>query len=553
MRDPRSIFVSQPLSNPETPSPSARLNRFRLFAVILGLLPFILIELALRIIGVQPARHDPFAEFGGGVPTFIRDGNLHRTNPAREPFIAPQSFAVSKSSNTKRILCFGGSTVHGRPFQPATAFPAWLKIELEQCAPDHHWEVINCGGISYASYRIVPMVREAMAYEPDLILVATGHNEFLEDRTYTAAKQRPPLLRQLETLRTVRLAREWLTPAPATNNAILKTRLDKTSGYASYHRDPEWHTRVQDQYRDALMEIAHTCAAADVPLMFIELGSNLRDCPPFKSEHRSKLSPSKEQEWQATFDEASRLESDQPKAALDAYRRALAIDDQFALLHFRIARLLDRMNAPEAELHYVLARDHDICPLRMLTGQADALRLIATQHEVPLIPVQFPKRLPGFDWYLDHVHPSISGHQLIAQTIAADPAFQKHFIQLSEWTEEDRRTAYVRHFANLPPRYLGDGQRRLSWLDNWARREKLLNEAKPISAQDHLRHGIRHLDFGDFDNAQESFKTALQLKPKAATTRLFRHAAELESQGREQSATHLKQWLQNALTQPDAR
>ncbi len=45
-------------------------------------------------------------------------------------------------------------------------------------------EVINVGGISYASYRIAAILDEVLQHEPDLVVIYMGHNEFLEARTY---------------------------------------------------------------------------------------------------------------------------------------------------------------------------------------------------------------------------------------------------------------------------------------------------------------------------------------------------------------------------------
>ena len=44
--------------------------------------------------------------------------------------------------------------------------------------------MINAGGISYASYRVAVVIKELARYEPDLFIIYTGHNEFLEERTY---------------------------------------------------------------------------------------------------------------------------------------------------------------------------------------------------------------------------------------------------------------------------------------------------------------------------------------------------------------------------------
>ena len=45
-------------------------------------------------------------------------------------------------------------------------------------------EIINTGGISYASYRVARLMEELLAYQPDVFVIYTGHNEFLEKRIY---------------------------------------------------------------------------------------------------------------------------------------------------------------------------------------------------------------------------------------------------------------------------------------------------------------------------------------------------------------------------------
>ena len=539
-------------STPETKLSTSRRNRFRVLAILFGILPFLVLEAGLRLAGIQSTTHDPFAEFGGGVPAFVRAGDKYLTNPGREPYLARQSFTVTNPTGTRRVFCFGGSTVHGRPFQPATAFPAWLEIELDHRAPAHDWEVINCGGISYASYRLVPMIREAMAYEPDLIIVATGHNEFLEDRTYTVAKQRGPIRRALDQLRTVRVGRQWLQPQPATHagEMELKTRLDESSGYASYHRDEEWSRRVEQQFAESLSEIARTCSQAGVPLVFVKLGSNLRDCPPFKSEHRPGMTPAEETAWQSAIEEASRLQASATEGALAAYRHALEIDDQHALLHFRMAKMLDRINSPAAANHYSRARDLDICPLRMTDKLNEALWRATQQHRAPLVDIALHTdsmsntSMPGFDWYLDHVHPTIRGHQLIAQALADTVASQVAIRIAPEF--DDRPQVYAAHLNQLDPRYLGNGRRRLEWLENWARREKLANEITPVTASDHLRLAVRQLDLDDLDGAWSSCEAAIELDSSLAQNFLAKLITNLRQQGRHLTSTQFSRRSETA-------
>ena len=113
------------------------------------------------------------------------------TRETRVKFFVKESFPVEKEDGVFRVFCLGGSTVQGRPWSIETAFPAWLELSLQAAAPERRWEVVNCGGVSYASYRLTHVLKEVLRYQPDLILLCTGHNEFLEDLTYGAQKNAP--------------------------------------------------------------------------------------------------------------------------------------------------------------------------------------------------------------------------------------------------------------------------------------------------------------------------------------------------------------------------
>ncbi len=85
----------------------------------------------------------------------------------------------------------GGSTTYGHPYWDATSFAGWLRQYLPVVDPEHNWEVINAGGISYASYRVAALMEELSQYEPDIFIVYSVHNEFLERRTYADMFDQP--------------------------------------------------------------------------------------------------------------------------------------------------------------------------------------------------------------------------------------------------------------------------------------------------------------------------------------------------------------------------
>ena len=520
-----------------------------------------LIEVGLRCfdVGRPTDAPDPFAGFNRNFPLFERHGAVYRTARSREPLIAPLEFPADKPRGAFRAFCFGGSTVYGHPYVGDTAFPQWLELELAGSDPSRSWQAINCGGISYASYRIAPMVKEVLAYQPDLIVVATGENEFLEDRTYTALKSRSAawawVQAKVQSLRLAGLVRSWrlggagdvaATSVGAVLGPTVNPRLDYESGYASYRRDPAWRERVFAQFDESLRTIAADCRAAGVPLVLIGLGSNLRDCPPFKSAHRAGLAPEPEADWQAAFDIATAAEKTDLARALRYYREAAQIDAEHALLSYRIARVLDRLGRPAEALPYFLkARDDDICPLRLMSPQEKILEQVAADTRTPLVDVaallraKSPDGLPGNDWYLDHVHPTIGGNQLMAQAIVAQlRASGALASSAAVWPEAKRVEAYTRHFAALPPAYFADGERRVVWLENWSKRQKLAAETLPVDAAGFARMAFRCFELGQDETARASLREAFR-RDRRIEKLVTARARQLAAEGRPDRAAVL--------------
>lgn len=556
--------------SPATRPSRARAVAFRLAAIALGLMPVILLEAALRFfeVGHRMDQRDPLAGFNRQLPLFERVGDVYRTVHSRQPFFNPQEFLAEKPAGGFRVFCLGGSTIYGHPYESDTAMPKWLELELRGRDPRRSVEVVNCGGVSYASYRLKFIVREVLQYQPDAIVLATGENEFLEDRTYTRVKQRSTPRRWIEdrafSLHTVALAAHWFhgllnssetVSAPGLSPEVKPRLDDDRGGYASYHRDDAWRRQVVAQFEDSVREMIADCRAARVPIILITLGSNLRDCPPYKSEHKPGLTVEQEAAWQSAFDAATASETADLKQALAYYAQAEAIDAEHALLAFRMARCWDQLGVVEkARAYYRRAKDLDVCPLRMLDEVYQLHHTIATATETPLVDIRqvlearAPDGIPGNDLYLDHVHPNIGGSQLMARAVAEKFAACGIFAG-STWPEAARRAAYERHIGGLKTGYFTNGRRRVEWLENWARRQRLEPETRPRDARGYLHHGFRMLDLGDEEQSWIFFMTAM--KANAATAKeLVAHAHALRDQGRSESGRRLLERLGDLMTDP---
>ena len=421
-----------------------RKHFFRLAAFLIGLSPLVLVELSLSALGWgEPDwQDDPFVGFRGVRPLFVLNAAQDRYEipPARQNFFRPQSFPARKAAGEYRAFCLGGSTVQGQPFSTETAFSTWLEINLRAADSRRKWRVINCGGTSYASYRLTPILQEVLGYDPDLIIVCSGHNEFLEDRTYRHVKHQPKVIAyaqewasQLRTYCLLRAAYLQLRgqhghQAAAEHpmlGAEVDAMLDYRDGLRQYHRDELWQRDVIAHYGDNLRRMVRLTRQAGVPLLFITPVSNLRDCPPFKSEHRPGLTPQDLRRWDQLWNQAKAAYPADLRRAVALLEQAAAIDDQHAGLHYQLGQCYDTLgDLDRAKRHYSLAKDLDICPLRMLDTMQRVLRDVAEGTGTPLLDADalLAQRCRGGiaddSWLVDHIHPSVRGHQVIANAIA---------------------------------------------------------------------------------------------------------------------------------------
>ncbi len=531
----------------------------------MAIVPFVALELVLWGLDVaDPSQaDDPSSGFNRSGRLFEvdkRDG-VYRTATARGLFFGDQEFLLEKPENGFRLFCLGGSTVRGRPYTTESSFTRWLGLELAERTQGREVEAVNCGGLSYASYRLGPIVSEVLAYQPDLVVVATGHNEFLEDRSYKNVKGRNAVIAWLEdqamSLRTVTMCRRWMSQedsdTPEKDSAEVEARLDQQSGYASYQRDQAWQDKVVAQYGRSLELMIEECRKAKVPLVLVRLGSNLRDCPPFKSQHRDGLSAEERTKWQAAMDLGARETAAlRFEAALTAFRRAEELDDQHALVAWRLARTLDRLGRSDrAAVAYRRARDLDVCPLRMIGRLDKTLTAVAKSTGTPLVDAAgriealSPDGLPGSDWYVDHVHPTLKGHQAIAGLLAAEVA-SNGWLELSSPLPAPRlRRSRRRHFRRLGPVFFANGARRVGWLEGWARRHRLDEEVQPLSWDEYARAGYRAIDFGQWEDAWAAYAQSLVVSEDAgpAAVTLLSHARSLFEQGRTGDAWDLVEKL----------
>lgn len=532
---------------------------------------FLACECLLVIAGVEPALNDadPFVGFESSIPLFVEQTQHGReylqTAANKLRYFNPQQFPKHKLDNTCRVFCVGGSTTFGRPYDDRTSFPGWLRELLPLADSSKHWEVINAGGISYASYRVANVVDELANYSPDLVVIYTGHNEFLEERSYGDLKASRPLLRgftaPLFRTRSYSFAHRVLKSGlfPGQGRSILPAEvdaiLDHSVGPEDYVRDDVLRSRVNEHFEFNLDRMIRVARSAGAEVVLVTPAANMKDFSPFKSEHAETLTADQRGQYASWVDAADAFEAEgQVDQALNALESAMQIDSSRADLHFRRGRLLFQGEQfVEARAAFQQAIENDICPLRASSAIQRSVEQAALEHHVPLVDfdrilqnaclVTHGHHSPGHEYFLDHVHPTASAHRLLALSIVQAMTLSGNVVPDPSWGEEAiasaSRRVESRIDAELYARALTNLAQVLSWAGKQREAGPLAQRAVQLRSTANLREdpesmfyaAVHHATSGNDEQALALLARVVELEPDNAEAR-WRLATLLYDQGR---------------------
>ena len=540
--------------------------RGRLLLVALGvglsvlLLAALELTLAVFDVGEDALYDDPFVGFAPGSDLFaettLDDGTrVYETRPEKLAFFNSQRFLADKPGDGYRVFALGGSTTAGRPYDDRVAFPRWLELYLEEADPSHTWEVVNAGAISYASYRAALLMRELVRYEPDLFVIYTGHNEFLEERSYSEIIHQPEAVKKLRMwlsgFRFAALARRALgagdagppggegeggeagTPGEVTTLAPEVTaRLDSWDGLERYERDDELTRSVVVHFENNLRRMVRLARANGAEVVLVEPVSNVADFSPFKSQPGPGVDAETAARVAGLVEEGRRrLDAGDPAAAVDLLERAVAADDRYAEAWFRLGRALLAAGRPEdAYDALVRAKEEDVAPLRALEPVVAAVARVAADEGVALVPLRTEleeesRRLHGHaalggEYLLDHVHPDVPVHARLAAAVLGWMADAGVVEPRPDWGEATRQAVYQREMAAFNRAYYGQRDLNLSKVLGWAGKleeaeEPLLRAAEAIPEEPEvwLNLGIVRQRTGRYPESLAALDRAAELAP----------------------------------------
>lgn len=305
------------------------------------------------------------------------DGYLE-TNPDKRVSFQYQRFLRKKAPGTLRVFALGGSSVNYLDYEFSQ-----LKLELEQALSGRYQavEIINCGGLSYGTHRLVLIASEIIQYDPDLVLIYSGHNEFeeveqmhLAGMSHTRAQRvlgRSALYRYLRDamarrriahLEEAKAARDLATSVP-----------DSSRSWMHVFTPEEIRERMQ-AYQDNLDTIIRMCRDRGIAVIIGTVPSNL---------WRPNL-PGKEG---ALYEEA--------KALFNQGRYGEGLE---------VGRRILRNASPR---HQSSDAENEI------------IRALARKHQIPLADVETavvaaePHGVPGETLFNDHCHLNPEGNRIL--------------------------------------------------------------------------------------------------------------------------------------------
>jgi len=403
-----------------------------LVAALAGAAALVLIETVLQVAEVGPANRLFVEDEENAQEVYRLNPRVaHRFFPHQYVRLPPFQvrFTRDKRPGAFRVFALGASTLLGFPNPPDISFPHFFQLMLEDAYAGGDFEVINCGITAINSFCILDFVEEIVEYEPDLLIIYAGHNEFVGPYGVTT-----PFVRfgndwnwirfhmLLQRSKIFFYLKELLYYF---QNRVQDQEEDRGFGLHLVRKEVELGSEeyqvTEENFRRNLQETMERAGKRGIPVLLSTLVSNLRGFYPLRS--------------QAPHPQRDPLEG--PGGGGEKADYCDSLLRQFphhAGAHFQAGEVFyQARDFARARQAFVEARDLDLIRFRACSSFNRTIREVAAEAAPrgailvdmeELFAQASPHGIVGSELIAEHLHPTVFGHFLMArymvQTVVRD-------------------------------------------------------------------------------------------------------------------------------------
>gem|GEM_PF-3271641 len=323
------------------------------------------------------------------------------------------TFRKNKGKDTYRIYVLGESTSQGFPYPQTGAFPFQLEQMLNNAGTNKTFEVINMSMAAIGSRIGLDIAQEVVAFPSDLVILYFGNSEFVgldgAGSWYTPSFQANMLFSHSSLYQTVKAQLSGLIEEES--RSLLEEQTQEDAGVPL---DSEVYRTTLDQFRSNYEGIIKVFRENEIPVILCGVVTNVKDLPPFMPGGTAN---------QRVLSEIDELLGE-PETD-DEEDRLIALVGDDAYLNFQVgSHFLRENNIELARFFLVRANDMDQLRLRPSSDINKTIQALAGKYGYAYVDIEkiFEERsshgVVGNSLMLEHVHPTLEGHSLIAQNLA---------------------------------------------------------------------------------------------------------------------------------------
>ncbi|MGC8765884.1 MAG: hypothetical protein ACP5QT_08395 [Brevinematia bacterium] len=392
---------------------------FNLTFFAITILVFVLIEVLLRIFGAgyntEPfVRHPQIKQF------YVDNKELRykyypkKIDLSRDP--VKNIFLYKKPKGVLRGFVLGGSAAEGFPYYSNHSFSKILETGLNELKKFDKVEIINLGYSAMSSYYVADVSKKLLKYEPDFIVIYSGHNEYYGTISETTGGNHiaKKIYLALKELRIFQLIFEILGQS-RWKNIKTKTMMAEQFNNKILPFNKKVDERVAENYKKNIKEVVDFFTKKKINVIIVEPVCNLINMPPFKGEN--------DEIYSNKINSLQKILSGSQKGRFEIEKNERNANILYLSAFYKMLYEKD-----ESLSNFILAKDMDTVPFRARSPIQQKLHELISEYKtckyLHFIPLQerifknFGSRGFGNFLFIDHLHFNFTGHTIMANVLA---------------------------------------------------------------------------------------------------------------------------------------